>query len=103
MPSPEASRRNIRIARAANRRTFRSWQESKIIQLYIWQAYQDGGTPKQQVLADRLGVDQSWVSRVSRRMSQGMNELCSNPRVTLEDLRNAERFRIASSLLNQNI
>jgi hypothetical protein len=94
MPSPEASRRNIAIARAHNPRLCRSWQESTIIKLLIWQQYYvDGEPPTQQEIARKLGIHQSWVSRVYRQSKEAMAELCRNDRVTLTDLQRAQRYR----------
>lgn len=89
MPSPEASRRNIAIARAHNPRMFRSWQQTLIIKRLIWQVYyvDDQPPPTQQVLAKQLGVHQSYISRVYRRSQEAWAALMQNDRVTLADLR----------------
>ncbi len=94
MPSREASRRNIAIARARNPRNWRTGQETRIIKLLIWQTYYvEGGAPTQQVLARKFGVDQSWVSRVYRRSEEAMTELGRHARVTLADLQRVRRYR----------
>jgi hypothetical protein len=90
-----AKRRAMAIARAHNPCNFRSEQESLLIKLYIWQAYllADGHPPRQKELAKLLGVQQAHVSKVQQRTAEGMAALARHGRVTLDDLRKAQRFR----------
>lgn len=76
MPSREASRRNLAIARSRWRRPkpWRSQRESSVIRLYIWQwVLGHGPWCSGRALADWLGVSHTYVQRLARTLPRDDN------------------------------
>src|SRR5437879_136294 len=82
-----ARRRNLSKAR------LRSDRESLIIKLLISQSYFDGDPrPSQRVLGRQLGVYPSYVCKVLKQATTGMDARLRHGRVTLADLEQARQF-----------
>jgi hypothetical protein len=78
--------RNLRRAR------LRSDRESRTIKLLIWQScFEDGPRPSQRALARELRVWPSYVCKVQKQSSKGLDALASGRRVTFDDLAEARR------------
>jgi hypothetical protein len=76
-----------------SRSRLRSDWESRVIKLLIRQScFDDGPRPSQRALARQLGVYPSYVCKVQRQSSTGLDALVSGKRVSLDDLSKARRF-----------
>ncbi len=63
--------------------------ESELIKRLTWQFYLDGSRPSQRALARLLGVSPSYICKLGKRLSKGLDVLASRQRVTLDDLAQA--------------
>lgn len=83
MPSPEASRRNLELAKACGRppRPWRSSAESRLIRLFVWQ-WLLGRGPRcsQRALARWLVVSHTYVQKVSRTLPRDEHEFLREAR-----------------------
>jgi hypothetical protein len=80
-------RNNLRRTR------IRSDRETAIIKRLIWQSRFDSGPrPSQRALGRQFSVWPSYVCKVQKQSSKGLEALASGRRVTLNDLAEARRF-----------
>jgi hypothetical protein len=78
-----------------SRSRLRSDWESRVIKILIWQScFDDGPRPSQRVLARQLGVYPSYISKVQKQSTRGLDALARIGRITLDDLNKARRFTV---------
>jgi hypothetical protein len=84
--------RRARTANLSKSRLRSNW-ESQIIKLLIWQSrFDDGAPPSQRNLARQLRVCPSYVCKIQKQSSKGLDALAGGARATLDDLEESRRF-----------